>query len=280
VAREAPESPWASELADLVRGLSGAFLFGVPLLYTEEMWQLGARAAPWQLLVLLGLAFVANAGLDWGTGFKRGARSSPFLQAVEALAIGVVAALAMLLALNRLSLDDGLAALVGKVVVQTVTLSLGASVANAIFDPRRSREGEESSADGGPWAENARDAGATAIGAFVIGASIAPTQEVQLLAAAADVWHQLAVVGLSLAATYAIVFESGFDPRGAARPRGLFRRPISETALAYVVSLLVATLSLWTFHPPDGAPLADLLAQIVVLGLPAAIGGAAGRLVL
>ena len=276
----APESPWASELADFVRGLSGAFLFGIPLLYTEEMWWLGARAEPWQLLALLGLALVANAGLDWGTGFKRRTRSSPFAQAVEALAIGMVAALLVLIALNRLTLDDGFSGLVGKVVVQAVTLSLGESVANAIFDPRRSREGEGGQPGGGVWAETARDAGATAIGAFFVAAAIAPTQEVQLLAAGADLRHQLAIVALSLAATYAIVFESGFDPRGAARPAGLFHRPISETGLAYTVALVVAALVLATFHPLGGEPARDVLAQVLVLGLPAAIGGAAGRLVL
>jgi len=32
---------WGNELNDLVRALSGTFLFGAPLLFTMEMWWIG-----------------------------------------------------------------------------------------------------------------------------------------------------------------------------------------------------------------------------------------------
>ena len=103
-----------------------------------------------------------------------------------------------------------------------------------------------------------------------------------MLAAGLNLQHLLALVGLSLAISYGIVFASGFDPRssGAAR-RGVFQRPITETTLAYVVSLAVSLGALYLLHrvgPED--PLYYVVEQTLVLGLPASIGGAAGRVAL
>ena len=94
--------------------------------------------------------------------------------------------------------------------------------------------------------------------------------------------HELALIGLSLVLTYAIVFASGFDPRQRhPKSHGLFRTPASETAMAYLVSLVVALGALYLFDQVDlQQPARYVLSQTLVLGLPAAIGGAAGRVVL
>jgi uncharacterized membrane protein len=50
--------------------------------------------------------------------------------------------------------------------------------------------------------------------------------------------------------------------------------------MAYVVALAVSAAALTFFNQATfQGPLASALTQVVVLGLPAAIGGAAGRLV-
>ncbi len=90
----------------------------------------------------------------------------------------------------------------------------------------------------------------------------------------------LALMAASLLISYGIVFESGFaDARKCRQQQGIFQRPISETVVAYLVSLLVAGLMLWFFKQfgPDD-PWYVWLHYTVVLGLPAAVGGAAGRI--
>src|SRR5688500_17418894 len=62
---------WAHELHDLVRALAGAYLFGIPLLLTMEMWEHGATAPPGLLATLLGIALAASFGLVRVIGFKR-----------------------------------------------------------------------------------------------------------------------------------------------------------------------------------------------------------------
>ena len=84
----------------------------------------------------------------------------------------------------------------------------------------------------------------------------------------------------SLAVSYGIVFVAGF---GGEEQRlqsvGPFQRPITETVIAYMMSLVTAAALLALFGQIDlETDWALIYAQVVILGLPATIGGAAGRL--
>jgi putative integral membrane protein (TIGR02587 family) len=94
-------------------------------------------------------------------------------------------------------------------------------------------------------------------------------------------FHEAALIILSLGITYMVVFEAGFsDEQKRLQQRGLFQDPFSETVIAYITSLLVAGVLLWLFHNVQvGDGLRSIFSQMIVLGLPASIGGAAGRLV-
>ena len=272
---------WGSEAAAFVRAFAGAFLFGVPLLFTMEVWWLGTYSDLWKLLVMLAVAFLANLGLTYVSGFKRDRTFAMSIdQAIDVVAVGIVAATVTLLVLDRMALTDPIDSILGKIIVQAVPLSIGASVANEIFGRRgeQSRNGDDGGFEQGPWHAFFSDVGATAIGGVFIGMSISPTEEVPMLAAGLDYHHLIALIGLSLLISYGIVFASGFDRQ---RSTGLFQRPITETALSYLVSLLVALASLYLFgqvEPSD--PLRDVVAQVLVLAVPTTIGGAAGRLVI
>ncbi|HEX2324307.1 MAG TPA: DUF2391 family protein, partial [Chloroflexota bacterium] len=211
-------SAWRQEASDFVRALSGAFLFGTPLLFTMEMWELGVTVAPWRLLLFLLLALLASAGLAYSTGFRhqegRPSVMGSLEEAVDAVAVGAVASVCVLLALNRINLGDPLGGAAGKVAVQTVPLALGASVANAVFarggrrgdseddsedrgkeaqPPRQENDssGAAVKAAPGPWAATLLDVGATIVGAVFISVSIVPTDEVPLLASGMTYWHEL-----------------------------------------------------------------------------------------
>jgi putative integral membrane protein (TIGR02587 family) len=280
--KQKSSSPWKKELDDFVRAISSTFLFGIPLLYTLEMWQIGSVADLWKLVLFLVLALGVNTILVHFSGFKQESTfHNSLAQAVEAVAIGVVASVTLLLILNRIRSGESLDSMLGKVIIQAAPLSLGASIANAIFSSWRSREWEdEPSVPHDPWHVLLNDVAATLTGGLFIGLAIAPTDEVTLLAAGMSLWHQIALISFSLLITYTIVFAGEFSPhlRGPAIP---FQLPFTETVLAYSISLLVALATLYLFHQIEwGDSLRQIISHILVLGLPVAIGGAAGRLVL
>lgn len=277
--RGARSEPWRAELDGLVRALAGAFVFGMPLLYTLEMWQIGAYLGPGKLLLALALALLTNLGLAHALGYRREHNLFHTVdQAVTAVVVGLFAAAISLLVLNRFSLADGLSGIMGKIVLQAVPLSLGASVANGIFDG----DGEFAQGSGhDPLRATLNDVGATAAGALFIAMAIAPTDEIALLTSEMQLGHQLALIALSLLSSYWIVFASGFHPtHRAGAQHGFFQRPATETVMSYLVSLGVALLSLYVFDRVRwGDPLPITVARMLVLGLPATVGGAAGRLV-
>jgi putative integral membrane protein (TIGR02587 family) len=276
---------WGKELQDVLRAVSGGFIVATPLLYTMEMWWIGTTAELWKLMLFLGVAALVNLGLarTRSGGFKEETnRFASLEQAIDGVAVGLVGAVIVLTVLNRVQLGDPLGSVLGKVIVQAVPICIGAALANAIFGPHgeRSREGEDESGDGQSAGQAfIADFGATIIGAIFLAFSIAPTDEVPTLAAELDYAHALALIALSLLLTYIIVFASGFGT-GQHEQQGPFQSPLTETVLAYVLSLLVALAALFLFDRIEwGDPLGEIVAMVLVLGLPAAVGGAAGRLV-
>lgn len=274
--------PWAEELNDLTRAFSGAFLFAIPLLFTMEMWWIGQYANLWKLIVFLVIAFLANLGLIYFAGFEQqSAFRTSFPQAVKAVAVGVVGAVVVLLILNRIQLSDPLDSTLGKIIIQAIPLSIGASVANAVFAGAESRAGENGQGpEINPWRITFNDLGAAMIGSVFISLAVAPTQEIPMLAAEMSYWHEFALIVFSVAISYAIVFESGFDPAaGLQQHQAMFRHPIAETLVTYLLALVVTAVILFLFDRIEfGDPFPYVLSQIVVLALPAGMGGAAGRL--
>jgi putative integral membrane protein (TIGR02587 family) len=280
---------WRDEIQDLLRAASGGFIFAVPLLYTMEMWEIGVTAELWKLLLFLGVAFAINLGLahSHSGGFK--AETDWFAtieQAVDTLAVGLVGGALVLLVLNQVAFDDPPESILGRVLVQAVPLSIGAAVAAAIFGPRgeRTRDGDEGDGNDqsrtpSAWQAFLSDVGATCLGAIFLAFSIAPTDEVSVLAIQLTPQHQVAVILLSLLLSYMIVFVSGFSASSRNQP-GPFQLPITETALAYSLSLLVSFGALLLFDRVElSDPPAHILTLVIVLGLPATVGGASGRLV-
>lgn len=273
---------WASERDAFLRAFAGAYIFGIPLLFTMEMWWIGEFVDSWKLLTFLAVALLANFGLSYAAGFKRQSTFATHIdEAIDAVAVGIVGSAVMLLVLNQIRFDEPLDVVLGKIALEAVPLSIGASVANQVFgrrDGEKSRQGEENGDRLSPWQAFFSDVGATAIGGVFVGFSIAPTEEIPMIAAALGYGHLLAVVAFSLLLSYGIVFASGFDSTGQ---EGLFQHPFTETMLAYVVSLIVAFAALYLFNQITfDTPLLSIVEQVLVLGVPTTVGGAAGRLVI
>lgn len=278
-------NPWAREVDNFARAFSGAYIFGVPLLFTMEMWWIGEHLDRRKLFAFLALAFVANLGLSYIAGFRyeridrRRSLRAAMDQAIDTVAVGIAAATIMLLVLNRLDLSGPLDRALGMIAIQAVPLSIGAAVANEVFGRpgERHRMGADVTADMGQVEGLVSDVGATIIGGLFVGFSITPTDEVPMIAAGLEAAHMLALVGFSLLVSYTIVFLSEFD---TPRPKGLFQGPVTEMVLTYLVSLGVAVIALYLFDQIEITdPLTLTHQQTLVLGVPTTVGGAAGRLI-
>jgi putative integral membrane protein (TIGR02587 family) len=275
-----------SELTVLVRAASGGLLFGVPLLYTMEVWWTGSHTNPRQMLIVLALLCVPVLALNKTTGFRisRDVRTRDAVaDTVVALAVGVIVTAVVLVLLQEITPDTPLRSALGKVVYEAVPFCLGVGVARHFLHGGRADPDADDDADPGeqppaPLHPTLSDLGATTLGAAFISLSIAPTDEVPLIASAMTPTWLLALVGMTLLTSYAIVFAADFHGQDQRHTQdGPFQRPITETVVSYLVSLVVAGLLLWLFQR-GVRPSADLLTRVVVLGFPAAVGGAAGRL--
>ncbi len=298
-AGSANQGQWKAELVEIVRAVSGGLLFGVPLLYTMEIWWLGEHTNARQMLLILLVLGVLLVVLNLTAGFRstKDVRlRDAVADAVESLAIGLVVTAVVLVMLREVTIGTPLSSALGKVVNESVPFCLGIGVARFLLagDPGMSEDDdvEGSEGEGGsdsdedvasqpkPLNASVADIGATVLGATFIGLSIAPTDEVPMLASAMGPAWLVIVLAASLATSYAIVFVAGFARQEQRHEQeGIFQRPGIETIVTYVAALIVAGLLLWLFQR-DVSPASDLLDRVVVLGFPAAIGGAAGRLAL
>ena len=277
----------STTLRQLTRGIAGGLLLGLPPLFTMEMWFHGFLLDEWRILVLILFTFVIVVGYSAYSGFRR-ERSWPelLIDSLATMGIAAVVAAVALWLLGRIDPGTGLGDAIGKVGLQMIPVSLGVSLAGAqLADPED--DGEEA-ADLGAVMTKALPVGAygrffvAAGAALFLSLNIAPTEETVFLATGARWWGLVLVVLASLLMSYAIVFYADF--RGGRNPgrRGdsPLDHPLTETVVAYALSLLVSALLVWAFGRTENTPAYPIVAQVVLLGVVAAFGGAAGRLLL
>ncbi|BAY12647.1 TIGR02587 family membrane protein [Calothrix sp. NIES-2098] len=278
------KNQWESEINDIIRGACGGFLFGIPLLYTMEVWWIGSLAKPQLIMLAIALMFVGVFLLNKTEGFrKRRRKKRPYeaaIDTVEAIAIGLACSSFVLFLLQELTLDTALKEALGKIIFESVPFTLGVALANQFLGDADSNNQQANKNRRTELDATFADLGATVIGATVIAFNIAPTDEIPMLAATVSPAWQLGIIGTSLIISYGIVFQAGFsDQQKRRQQKGIFQRPSSETIMSYLVSLLAAAMMLWFFQKLTlSDPWTMWLDHTLMLGLPATIGGAAGRL--
>lgn len=282
---------WHNELTDLVRGASGGFLFGIPLLYTMEVWWIGSSSQPPRMLASLVISFIVAFLLNRTAGFRKAKGVRPLaavMESIEAIAIGIICATFILFLLREITLTTPLEEALGKVVFESIPFTLGVALASSQLlggrsqDPSKGQKDSAAPESNGKLPATLADIGATLIGATIIAFNIAPTDELSMLSAAVSGPWLLGVMAASLVISYGIVFVAGFsEQEKRIQQQGIFQGPFSETVISYLVSLIASAGMLWFFQQLSGEdPWSMWLSFTLLLGLPATIGGAAGRLAL
>lgn len=278
---------WRQEGRDLLAAVAGGVIVGMPLLYTMEMWWHGMTVSEWHQLALLTAILLVNFGFSIVSGFRQEwSIPQALMETVTSVGIGIVLSAVILALIGEMKPGHTFSEISGKVLLEAAAVSIGVSFANVqVRDRSRTGDDEQKPRppDGDPEVRqlhaDLRDATAAMIGSTLFALNIAPTEEVVLIASRLGAWQLLAVLGASLVFCYVILFASRFEEHEVYVP-GVFQSPVAETVMTCALSLAVAFVLLWllgeagTLSEPRAA-----IANTVALGLPACVGGAAGRLV-
>ncbi|WAS95325.1 TIGR02587 family membrane protein [Nannocystis punicea] len=267
----------SQSLREYGRGIAGGLLFSLPLLYTGEIWHAGELLPPERLLLGLAGVFVLLLGYNRYAGLRQDAGAlEVVLDSVEELGLGLLLSAALLVLLGRI--DAGMAGpeILGKVLVGGLAVAIGVSVGTAQL-------GGGDDDDGGMSGEreDLSFVGQMALslcGAVLVAANIAPTEEIPEIAGTLDEWALLGLTGVTLAIGALVLHYSDFvNTASGDRARIAM---LSGSLASYIAAVTASAALLWFFDRFTGCDLPACLAQVIVLGLPTAIGASAGRLLL
>ncbi len=258
----------------LARACGGAFVFAVPLFMTMEMWELGFMMDRLRLAGLVVATLPLLYRLSYRCGFNDDVDwRENLLDAFGAFALGWLISASMLLVFGVIQPGMPVDEWVGKITLQAIPASMGAMVAGSQFGEQN--EEREPTFAYGP------DLLLAAAGALFLGLSVAPTEEMVLIAFQMTPWKGIALVLISVVITHGFALATE-----AKRQRIPFSRvpPVQTffraTGVFYSLALVLSAYLLWSFgqidsHAPETAVLAT-----VVLGFPASLGASAARLLL
>lgn len=260
----------------LARAFAGATIFSLPLLMTMEMWWLGFALHPGRLLAFSLANFVLLYGLSHVAGFEASHNwIDDVLDAFAAYAAAAITSTVVLALFGAIDLDMPLRETAGKVALQAVPASFGAMIGAKLLG-----EGEEIEEQERHWRETHGGRLFLALaGAMFLSFTVAPTEEMRLIAYQISPWHGLGLVLLSILSLHAVVYLVGFpgqEKRGG-KSHGLDL--IIHTLPAYAISVVACLYILWCLGSLDGANLSFAAMSVGVLGFPAAIGAGIARVV-
>lgn len=283
--------PVSQSLREYGRGIAGGLLFSLPLLYTGEIWEAGELHTPERLLVGLGGAFVVLLGYNRHAGLRCDASVvEVMIDSIEELGLGLLVAAAVLVLLGRIDLAMATPEIVGKVIIGGLAVAIGVSVGTAQLGGVSSDESgmiDDPGEGDGPRPADAEEPqdeltfiGHMALalcGAVLVAANIAPTEEIPEISATIGPWSLLVLTALTLGVGMLVLHFSDFV--GTNRDRSALDVLVGSVA-SYFAAIVASATLLWFFGRFDGNEPAFCLAQVIVLGLPSAIGASAGRLLL
>jgi putative integral membrane protein (TIGR02587 family) len=272
------------EIHDLAKGATGALIFGIPLLYTMEVWfdgkSLGPRFHFFFLLVMIG----ANMLMTYFAGFHSHIGKSlyhHFFESISSCGMGIVLSGIVLWIIGSINsfTDHG----IGVILLEGLIMSIGISFANFKFRGFRRNQNLIRSSFSIVRSLRTEDnliqeLISSVFGAVVFSLNVAPTEEVTLIAARISQGRLILLMALEFLSAYLILSVVSTHLR---KRWDVFQHPLVHALHIVAVSLVVSgclILALGYGSPVFHSTL--FLHSTVVLALPAVIGASAGRLIL
>ena len=265
-------------LRDQGRGVVGALIVSIELLFTMEMWWSGWQLPTAWLVVyaLVGLAVVLAITRSVGFREDESEAEQTGLRTVltdftELLFQSFLTAYTVLLLFGIIDYGN-LRTAVRLGLLFVVPLGFGAALANELL-----RETDQEREGGRPLYRNL---GVFAVGALFVSMTMAPTDEMFLMAAYAD-WPRLGLVlVLSVLVAYLVLFELEFRGHEARTAESTTVDQLGHAVVTFAVGIVVAAGLLAAFGQFRSAPVSVWVQMTIVLGFPASIGASGGRVVL
>ena len=267
-------------LREYARGIAGGLMFSLPLIYTMEVWWTGFIAGPLRLLGYLLATCILLLGYNHYAGMHRDSSwSEVFLDSIEEMGLGLFISAGLLFLLGRISFGIGWNEVLGKIVVEAMTVAIGISVGTAQLGLQG--DSEDGSKNKKSAREEIRFDGQLVIaacGATLFAANIAPTEEVVAIATSSSVGQLLGLMLISLFFAALILYYIEFAGSERFVRRDGLLSVVIGTVTSYAVALASAAAVLWFFGRFDQVSLVTALAETVVLGFVTTLGASAGRL--
>lgn len=265
-------------LRDQGRGVVGALVVSSGLLYTMEMWWHGWQLPTTWLLAYAVFGLAGVLAITRVVGFRADREGAWQLRHaagdfMELVLQSFVTAYTVLLLFGVVDLDESLITVARLGLTFVVPLGFGAALSNALLTASDDGKAETDR----PILQRL---GEFAVGAVFVSMTVAPTEELPLVAAHAG-WLRLALVlVLSVLVAYLVLYELEFrGSRARAANRTLVDR-VGNGFIAYAVGLVVSVALLAAFGWFEGTPPTVWVQLTVILGLPASLGASGAQVVL
>jgi putative integral membrane protein (TIGR02587 family) len=260
------------------RGAMGGLLVGTPVLMTMEIWWEGFFVPATRLLLLYAVNFGVLLILQHYSGLThRKTWGAQIRAAIVASGLGVVTALVVLVALGVMHGDTTLRQIAGQLMLESMPVSIGASVAMSEFGEAH-REAENRRESARYWGT----LGMALAGAMLFGFGISGTEEPLLIAEQLTWVRAIGLMTLSLVQVFAIVYAVDFtQPSPAAGSRDHRMGVLREGISTYALSLVVGAYLLWTFRTLNAdVGVVHSVYAIVTIGFVTSLGAAAAELLI
>ncbi len=136
----------ATSAEDVMRGVAGGVILGVPLLYTQETWLHGRSIAPVVILAGVIATFGVNVALSYFVGFRPGRTHRPIEDAVVGMGISIVLSAMLLVLLQRIGSGTLPENALGVTALTTIPVSIGFAVGAALARLRGEKHQRDSRA--------------------------------------------------------------------------------------------------------------------------------------
>src|SRR5690554_1066711 len=205
------------------------------MVYTMEVWWMGFIAPPGYLLIYVLVTYLLLLGYNRYAGMKQDSSFSEICwESVEEIGIAFIASFLFLLLIDRIGFGMSLDEIAGKVIVESMIVAIGISVGTAEMGgdngegEQSNDEDEQPNEDSNNSVKDAADKNASeqddffikriilaVCGSVLVASSVAPTDEIMMIALSTDEIQLLLMILASMLITAITVYISDF--KGASK---------------------------------------------------------------
>ncbi len=246
-----------------------------------EVWQTGITAGPLRLLLSIGVTFLLLLGYNRYAGMRPDSTSwEVAIDSVEELGLGLIVSASFLYLLGRVTTETNFDQVLGKIVIEAMTVAIGISVGTAQLGMSKGENNEKQKRSLQHDIQFGGQLVIATCGGMLFAANIAPTEEVVVIATSSSIVRLFAIMCLSLGISALVLYYIAFAGSERYISRDGILSVVIGTLSSYAVALLTAAAVLWFFGRFDHASLITIVAETIVLGLATSLGSSAGRLLL